>query len=161
MAREGLQIQGNFLAVERRLERLAKVNFTAIHREIGEYILGTVHDRFKKGEGPDGKKWPESYRAKEEGGQTLVDTRHFENSFSYRESPDRVDVGTNWPYAKVHQQGMTIKAKRRRALKFKVGDQFVVKRAVKIPARPVLGLNDDDQKEIREIVAEAIGRVIK
>ncbi|WP_334110865.1 phage virion morphogenesis protein [Thermodesulfitimonas autotrophica] len=161
MAREGLQIQGDFLAVERRLERLAMINFTAIHREIGEYILGTVHDRFKKGEGPDGKKWPASYRAKAEGGQTLVDTRHFQNSFDYRERPDRVDVGTNWPYARVHQEGRVIKPRKARALRFRIGDQWAVKKQVKIPARPVLGLNNEDQAEIREIVAEAIRRAIE
>ncbi len=161
MAREGLQIQGDFLAVERRLERLAMINFTAIHREIGEYILGTVHDRFKKGEGPDGKKWPPSHRARKEGGQTLVDTRHFQNSFTYRARPDRVDVGTNWPYARVHQEGRVIKPRKARALRFRIGERWAVKKQVEIPARPVLGLNDEDQAEIKEIVAEAIGRAIE
>lgn len=161
MAREGLQIQGDFLAVERRLERLTRLNFTSIHREIGEYILGTVHDRFKKGEGPDGKKWPQSLRAKAEGGQTLVDTRHYENSFTRRAGPDRADVGTNWPYAKVHQEGRVIKPRRARALRFRIGDRWAVKKRVQVPARPVLGLNDGDQAEIREIVAEHIGEAIK
>jgi len=161
MAREGIQIQGDFLAVERRLERLTKVKFAGIHREIGEYVLGTVHDRFKQGEGPDGKKWPESHRARAEGGQTLVDTRHFQNSFTYRASTDRVDVGTNWPYAHVHQEGRVIKPRRARALRFSAGGRLAVKKQVEIPARPVLGLNDQDQNEIREIVADHIGEAIK
>lgn len=160
MKNKGLQIQGDFLAVERRLERLAKVDFTGIHREIGEYILGTVHDRFKKGVGPDGKKWPESIRAKAEQGQTLVDNRHFQESFTYRAAPDRVDVGTNWPYAHVHQEGRVIKAKKARYLRFRVGGKYAVKKQVKIPARPVLGLNDQDQEEIKKIIAERIGEVL-
>lgn len=161
MAREGLQIQGDFLAAERRLERLARVNFTAVHKEIGEYILSTVHERFDKGEGPDGRKWPVSIRARAEGGQTLVDTRHFQNSFNYRARPDRVDVGTNWPWARVHHEGRVIRPRKAKALRFRVAGRWAVKRRVEIPARPVLGINPDDQREIREIVAEAIRGAIE
>lgn len=157
----GIRIQGDFLALERRLNRLVRIDFRKVHQEIGEYVLGTIHDRFKNGVGPDGHPWKKSVRAEVESGQTLVNTRHFEESFTYRVTVNRVDVGTNWPFAAVHQEGRIIRAKNAKALRFKIGGRWVIKKQVKIPARPVVGLNANDQTEIRDIVAEAIGRVIE
>lgn len=159
MSSGGLRLQGDFLALERRLEQLVNINFRDVHREIGEYVVNTIHGRFKDGVGPDGTAWRRSYRAEAEGGKTLVDTRHFQSSFTYRASANQVDIGTNWPFADVHQNGKVIRAKNKKALRFKIGGQWVIKKQVTIPARPVVGLNNEDQTEIREIVAKAIRRV--
>jgi phage gpG-like protein len=54
-------------------------------------------------------------------------------------------------YAAIHQLGGTIAAKDAPYLKFKIGDRWASKKSVTIPARPFLGLDDDDEREIVRI----------
>lgn len=157
----GVKLAGDWSRVTRRLERLVKLDFGKVHDEIGEYLVSETHERFKKGVGPDGKAWPPSRRASAEGGQTLVDSKVLQNSMTFKASAGRVEVGTNDKRAAVHQNGATIKAKRAKFLKFKVGDQWVAKKQVKIPARPFLGISDHDQVEIARIIGDAIEEAIK
>lgn len=46
------------------------------------------------------------------------------------------EVGNPVRYAAIHQFGGTIKAKTKKALRFKIGDQWVTRESVTIPARP-------------------------
>lgn len=75
-------------------------------------------------------------------------------------------VGTNTIYASTHQLGekgrkITIRAKNSKGLVFKIGDRWIRKRQVtvrvKIPARPFLGLSDDDLQEIKGTLEDALG----
>ena len=64
-------------------------------------------------------------------------------------------VGTNTIYAATHQFGAedrTIRAKKGKYLRFQTGNGWVTveKVTVNIPARPFLGISEEDQKEIRE-----------
>ena len=130
-----------------------------LHKEIGE-TLCPAQARFKA-RAPDGTKWEKSIRARVEGGQTLSDTRVLRNSVTYRATPKRVDVGTNDKRAATHQFGAKIRPKKVKALRFKVGDRWATKKLVRIPARPFIGLSEDDEKEINEIIRERIGEVLK
>ena len=72
-------------------------------------------------------------------------------------------VGTNAKHAATHQfgdQGRTIRARKAKNLRFQVGGQWVSKKQVKvnIPARPFLGLSDEDMQEIKATTEEFIGR---
>ena len=72
-------------------------------------------------------------------------------------------VGTNVKHAATHQfgdKGRTIRAKRAKNLRFQVGGQWISKKKVKvnIPARPFLGLSDEDMQEIKATTEEFIGR---
>ena len=57
-------------------------------------------------------------------------------------------------------QGRTIRARKAKNLRFQVGGQWVSKKQVKvnIPARPFLGLSDEDMQEIKATTEEFIGR---
>ena len=91
-------------------------DMTPVFREIGEIILESVQNNIREGESPDGKSWPQSIRAKVEGGQTLMDTP--DAPFQQPERPGRestqVTVGSNWKYAHVHQLGAIIRPKRQK-----------------------------------------------
>jgi phage virion morphogenesis protein len=157
----GVKLQGDWKRLEENLHRMARINWTALHKEIGEHLVASTQMRFKEETAPDGTRWPQSIRAREEGGQTLSDTRRLRNSITCAARPDRVEVGTNDKRAPVHQFGATIRAKRAKALKFQVGGRFAVKKVVRIPARPFLGISDDDREAITEIIRERLEECLK
>jgi phage virion morphogenesis protein len=157
----GFKLEGDWSKLEQHLHKLAGVNFTAMHKEIGEALVASTQRRFKTETGPDGKKWPQSIRARMEGGQTLSDTRRLRNSVTAASRPDRVEVGTNDKRAAIHQYGGIIRAKRAKALRFSIGGQWAVKKLVRIPARPFIGINDADNKAINEIVRDYLGDCLK
>lgn len=75
--------------------------------------------------------------------------------------PTGFAVGTNVKHAATHQfgePGRTIRARRKKALRFQVGGKWVSKKQVRIriPARPFLGLSDDDMQEIKATVEDFI-----
>jgi phage virion morphogenesis protein len=143
------------------LHRLIGFNFVRLNKNIGEYMVDATKERFRTGKAPDGTTWPKSGRAKESGGQTMMATRRLYNSITYRATMEGVAVGTNVIYASTHQPEngaaeTVIKAKNAKYLKFKVAGRFVTKKEVRIPARPFLGINDDDVAEIAEIANRQI-----
>ena len=84
-----------------------------------------------------------------------MDSAQLRNSIHTRSEASGFAVGTNAKHASTHQLGAKnrlIKAKRKKYLRFKVNGRWVMKKKVKvtIPARPFLGLSDDDLQEIRE-----------
>ena len=58
----------------------------------------------------------------------------------------KAEIGTNVKYAPVHEFGTTIRAKNAKYLRFKIGDQWVSKKEVKIPARPFLSTAVKDMR---------------
>lgn len=97
----------------------------------------------------------------------LRDTGRLQNSITGRIENRRVIVGTNVVYARIHQEGGTVRVPEIRArpgkvLRFVVGGQVVYARrvsahTVRIPARPYLLLQEGDKTYIRD----AIGRHLK
>lgn len=130
--------------------------------KIGVAMKGHTVRRFAAGVDPDGNAWKPSGRVagtaasdkkrdskgrfltgsgrkgKKGSGQTLVDTGRLRNSISFSASPLDVHVGSNVVYARIHQLGG------------KAGRNH----KVTIPARPYLGLSEEDQKEIEALVKD-------
>lgn len=131
-------------------------NLQPVLDAIGASLAESTRMRFERETGPDGVKWPPSIRALAQGGHTLRDEGHLYASITHRAGPTSVEVGTSIPYSAIHQFGGTIKAKSAKALRFRIGDVWVTKDSVKIPARPFLGIDDDDRQMIVETVAEAL-----
>lgn len=157
----GIRLEGDIKGLQQNLHKLSRISFQGLHKEIGEAIVASTQNRFRTQMAPDGTRWQRSARAAEAGGQTLSKTRRLRNSINYRATPRRVEVGTNLIYASVHQNGMTIKAKRSRYLKFRIGNQFVQVKQVNIPARPFMGLSDADNEEINQIIKDRFDEVLK
>lgn len=89
------------------------VDMTPVMRLIGEIVVEQVDRAFETGTSPSGVKWKPSKRVLKSGGQTLVNSSVLRNSFSTKASSTQVTVGTNVPYAAIHQFGGTIRRKSR------------------------------------------------
>ena len=142
-----------------RLIRRARNPMPALDR-IGSYLEAATIRRFELEQAPGGAPWRKSRRAARDGGQTLTDTGRLRNSITRRVFGDAVEVGTNVVYAAIHQFGgrtrpRVIRPRRKKALFFPGAGHPV--RSVnhpgsRIPARPFLGVDDTDRRQIRRIV---------
>lgn len=166
-------------AAFRRLMALS-TDQTPLMRRIGAQLRQHVDERFEEGKGPGRLPWQKSRGAEDEGGQTLIDTARLRQSITFRAGPSFAEIGTNVIYGPIHQFGGTIKAKTAKGLVFRVGGKRVGGRIgkggfrvgsrieggswrrvqqVTIPARPFLGIDDQDRAEISAIVAEQLARM--
>lgn len=109
--------------------------------------------RFRTETGPDGKKWQDSLRKKLFGGETLTRDGHLGDNISSAATDTQAMWGSNRIYAAIHQFGGVIRAKSSKGLAFQLasGDN-VVTRQVTMPARPFLGLSDEDKQDIQATV---------
>jgi HK97 gp10 family phage protein len=72
-----------------------------------------------------------------------------------------VGIGTNIIYARIHELGGTIKAKKGQYLKFFIKGKFIQVKQVTIPARPYLTpAIEDNVTEIEKIIGEELRRQI-
>lgn len=112
---------------------------------------------------PDGTRWTPSRRAQFKGGRTQLDrgSAGLAGSITHRVIPGGVEVGSPLIYAAQRQFGGTIKAKPGRMLVFDSLDAAgnpikVFARKVTQPARPYLGVSDDDADEIGGLALDFI-----
>ena len=125
--------------------------------DVGAYLEDRSRERFRDGREPGGAPWLRSLRAKLQGGKTLVDHGQLRDSITRATSDDRVEVGTNVPYAATHQFGAVIRPKSGGYLMFRMPDgSFRRVKQVTIPARPFLGVDGEDESEIVSILREWI-----
>ena len=117
---------------------------------IGQYGESSTIQRFDDETAPDGSKWPQSIRARVEGGKTLTDSARLKMSITHRSDSSSAEWGTNVIYAAVHQSGATIRPVSAKALSFRLPGnlRFVSVKEVVIPARPFIGLSAEDEEEI-------------
>lgn len=153
-----IRVDGDTRRLINRTKKLSAIDKKRVNLTLAESIRTSTLRRFKTTKGPDGKKWEKSHRAREENGVTLTDTARLKNSIKSMASESGFAVGTNTIYARTHQLGekgrtVTIRAKTSKGLVFQVDGHWVRKKKVtvhiKIPARPFLGLDEDDMHEIR------------
>ena len=153
-----MEVHGDWKKLTKVLNRLENVDFAKLHENIGEVLISTTHERFRNGRTPNGSKWKRGLKGT---GQTLVQSRLLRNSVTKRFSREGVEVGTNVKYARIHQKGGTIRAKKAKFLRFKVGSRWAMKKSVKIPARPFIGISADDNQEIMRLFRETISEAMK
>ena len=110
-------------------------------REVGEYLVSETTERFKVGKAPDGSAWS----APQRGGTPLVDHGHLRDSVTYAVRHGEVMVGSGMVYAAIHQFGGKAGRGRR----------------VNIEARPFLGVNDDDNREIGRIFTDHLTEALQ
>ena len=100
---------------------------------------------------PDGTPWQENA----EGTSILLRTgKHLRDSIAWNVSGDTASWGSSWEHAHVHQNGAVITPKNARMLSFFAGGGRVFAKKVTIPARPFVGLSEDNKQEIREVVTD-------
>ena len=152
----GLTWSEDLARLTKDLAALGDIDATGLNRKVGEVLVSSTKKRFEDEKAPDGTSWPKSHRAASSGGQTLSDNGRLKNSIGYQATAARVEVGTNVKYAHVHQNGMVIKAKTAKFLRFQLGGGWVKKKQVTIPKREFLGISDDDMEEIDGTVLDHI-----
>jgi len=143
-------------------------NLFPLMDQIGALVTEQSRMRFETQRAPSGEAWEQSGRAREQGGQTLVDTGRLRDSLQHLAGATSAQIGTNVLYAAAHQFGRTevetVEAHSRRIeqafgrpLKFPVYQNVRThKRNPNIVARPFLGLNGDDREEINDVVGAYI-----
>ena len=117
----------------------------ALMESVGEALRSGTIERFEAEEDPQGKKWKPSARAMAGGGKTLDKESHVKDSIDYAATSDKVMVGSNLPYARIHQLGG------------KTGKGH----KVDMPARPYLGVSEEDMDEVRETMADFLAGAFK
>ena len=131
--------------------------------ELGEYGLRSTRARFKTQTAPDGTAWaalqPWSQKEKRRNKNRILTLNgYLRGQMTWQLVGDRtVEIGSNLPYAAVHQFGATIKPRAAKVLIFRGH----AAKSVTIPARPYLGLSDEDRSEIVGRTLEWLQRIMK
>ncbi len=122
----------------------------------GALLETSTKDRLRDSNvAPDGTPWPVSMRAQFDGGKTLVESSRLANSIQYIAGPAQVEVGSNVIYAGIHQTGGEIRPKSGAALSFALpGGGWATVGKVTIPARPYLGISDQDREDLTATTVE-------
>lgn len=161
-----IRLEGDVKRLQKRLKHLQEVDIRGASLALAESLRTSTRERFKKQKDPNDKAWKSSIRATQEGGSTLSDTARLKNSIKSRSSGTGFAIGTNLIYARTHQFGekgrsITIRAKTSKGLVFRMGNRWIRKQQVnvtiKIPARPFLGISEEDMLEIKGTLEDALG----
>lgn len=121
--------------------------------ELGLNLVESARLRFIDQVDPDGNPWKPSIRAQKQGGETLRNTGRLMNSLTHRVDGDSVEYGTNVDYALPLHYGADIKPVASKYLTFRIpGVGFVRKKQVILPARPILGLSQEDGEATLDII---------
>ncbi len=158
-----IRLDGDTRAMLRRIRGFSEIDRRSINAALAEGVRESTLERFRQSKAPDGRRWRTSIRAAQEGGRTLIQTAQLRSSIHSRADASGFAVGTNVKHAATHQfgePGRTIRARRKKALRFQVGGKWISKKQVRItiPARPFLGLSDEDMQEMKATVEDFIGR---
>lgn len=127
---------------------------------IGMALVKGTQRRFRAGVGPDGQAWAKllpAYAAIKRGPGILRASGALMGSVSSQVGADEVRGGTNKIYARIHQFGDTIVPKKARFLRFRLAGGIVNASKVKIPARPFMGIDGQDEQEIGDVLAAVLG----
>lgn len=82
----------------------------ALGNRLGTAMVAETRARFLTATAPDGSRWQPLARPRPDGGsRPLLDTGVLRASITYRAEPDAVVVGSNSPYAGLHQSGGTVR----------------------------------------------------
>ena len=158
-----IRIEGDTRAMLRKIRSFSEIDKKSINAALAEGVRESTLERFKQSKDPNGKKWKTSIRASSENGKTLIQSSQLRNSINSVSDATGFAVGTNAKHAATHQfgePGRTIRARKKKALRFMVDGKWVSKKQVRIRihARPFLGLSDEDMREIKATVEDFIAQ---
>lgn len=155
-----VDVDGNVNELITRLKSMSNIDKRGTMNAIAEGLRTSTIERFDMQQSPEGKKWTPSIRASEQGGKTLTKTSALKNSIKTKVNSESLAIGTNDIRAATLQFGdeRTIRAKNGKYLKFKVAGTWrnVEKVKIHIPARPFIGVSNDDEAEIEEILNQVL-----
>lgn len=111
---------------------------------VGEHLMLTHRDHFDEQRSPDGDPWqplsPDYGKRKKKNKDKILRLNDIlRDTFAYNVGDESLEFGTNMEYGATHQFG---------------GTSDMNPRLSAIPARPFLGLSQDDEKEVIEILSD-------
>ena len=137
---------------------------------VGQYVQRqTIKERFDKEQAPDGQKWkPHSEmtkkmrakRHKTGNMKILKDNGELRRSITYEAGNNYVKVGSVLKYARVHQFGANIRVSKKQKAYFHYRGFHIKKSIITIPARPFLGLTQQEREHIKSMLKSFIKRHI-
>jgi len=146
MAGASIKIDGDVTALHSMASRLDAVWYAVTDSmgDIGEHLIESTRQRFDDQTAPDGTAWDALAdrtiaRKSRNHDAILREYGGLEDSIHYALSDTDVEVGTNLIYGATHQFGADERS---------------------IPARPFLGVTDEDEHEIAQIIGDALGSVV-
>lgn len=123
------------------LQQRLNGDLTPLMQAIGSLLEGSTRQRFADKVSPNGVAWavlmPSTVKAKNGRSNILVDSGDLIRSITFHASNDSVVIGTDRPYGKYHQTGT------------KKADG-----STKMVARPWLGLSQQDQFDINDLIMD-------
>ena len=148
-----------------KLERLqeATSDLRPLLEAIREDLLLSHDERARDQVDPQGHTWKalDPLYAKTKRGGRILHASGRMLSLASRVEGDTVVIGTNAEYAAAHQFGATIRPKAKKALRFNMGGKWFTKKSVTIPARPFLGVSEQDKKDMVEAVQDYLDETLK
>jgi len=107
---------------------------------------------------PDGTPWEPNA----EGTSILLRTgMHLRDSTASDSGDDFAQWGASWEFAHVHQDGAVIVPRSAEFLAFSIGGEAAFARSVTIPARPFVGLSEENTEELTEFVTDYMGGLLQ
>lgn len=121
--------------------------------DISIIMMRSFDKNFTEGGRPT--KWPESKAAIARSGQTLIDSGRLRRSLSTKGNPDQfyevgklnLKIGSTVPYARTHNDGLTIKIFGRTNYKF--------------PERPFVIIQPEDEVSINQVLVRSIQNALE
>lgn len=131
--------------ISRYLQQIGNAEFVnkSLFLAIGEALLQSTDARFDKQQAPDGTPWQPlspkyaAYKRKRGYGKKILKMRgHLRDTLTMQATDASVSIGSNRIYAAMHQYGGRT-------------------RFGQIPARPYLGISDEDEQAIMDTLQDA------
>ncbi|MBE9102772.1 phage virion morphogenesis protein [Vacuolonema iberomarrocanum] len=138
--------------------RLDSNGLQPVLQDLGEYLLDQVQTRFDTQTDPQGTPWADispAWKTEKERRRGIPKILQFRGDlrrsivYQVQASQRRVVIGSNLPYANIHQFGGEIQRTGRRKGPY----------TIRIDARPYLGLNAADRQEIIQIIRDHLAGI--
>lgn len=162
----GIRVTVNDREVQQALRELARLGRDPSPplKALGPLLVASTRDRITREVTPEGSPFAPLLPAYAAGkrGPGILRERAMRGglfaSLTSEQAGKSLRIGTNKIYGAVHQFGATIRPRSAPALVFRLGGRLVRAGSVKIPARPYLGISEEDREEILHVFGLFIRR---
>jgi len=156
---------------------------TRVREAVGELLLDSAQNRIMAGgPAPDGQPWEPlspAYLLTKKGPGILRESNKLMNKLRWQPTEDGIVIGSDRPYAAIHQLGGVIKKKARdgtvRLRKVGGRTQFAKKshknartlsvrfgeHTIHIPARPYLGVSEQDKADVVDVIGDLLQKALR
>lgn len=143
-----------------KMDALAAIQPADVLDPVGALIVIQTQTRIMSEKAsPSGESWKPNLM----GTSTLFRSGNLASTLTHQVRGATVSVGSNLVYAAIHNFGGTIKASKKKALRFpgQARQDIRLRRSITMPKREYLGVSPANGQEIEKMVAEHYAEVFK